>query len=463
MAYNKETGKFHGYIYLILNDVKPEKIYVGQTASTPQIRWNGHVGHQLKKHTHTDKLHNAMCKYGTSHFCMEVIEEHKFKTKEELICMLNERERYYIKLFNSYENGYNSTRGGRDSAEHVMRPVSKYDLYGNYIDSYESIDSLKQDFDSVHSIYECCSGVCKYAYGHVWRYKEDDILKFELPNEEEINIARTKYLMLKPIDKYDYKGNKLKTYKNAKDLLSCEHINRSQLANVCNGIKIHHNTYIYRFSCDKFNTYRTYTDKPKMVEQYDLNGNFIKVFASSREAARSVGLKGTSVSSVCRGKQKTAGGFMWKYVEEGLELPDLEHNGHCKKIYAYSKDGALVNIYASIQDAAIDVGLNVATISKQACGKTQCISTDFVFSFEELQIEDIQNKSNSKMNKSVCQYTKDDVFIKQYHSLKEAGKSFDSPNANVLIGSCCRKIKKSAYGYKWYFTDDSERPNKVIN
>lgn len=31
--------------------------------------------------------------------------------------MLNERERYYIKLYDSYNNGYNSTKGGQDGTK----------------------------------------------------------------------------------------------------------------------------------------------------------------------------------------------------------------------------------------------------------------------------------------------------------------------------------------------------------
>lgn len=312
MAYNKETGMYEGYIYLIINDIYPEKIYVGQTISSPQIRWNAHRGHQTKNHTYTDKLHNAMSKYGINHFGMEVVEEHNFNTKEELICRLNEREKYYINLFNSYDSGYNSTRGGRDGVEHNMRQVKQYDLFGNYINTYESIDKLKEQFEKIGSIYDCCMGTCKYAYGHIWRYYEDDINKYSLPNEKEIAEAKVRYLALQQIDKYDYKGNKIKTYKNVNDVLENEDITRSQVVGICTGRHVHHNTYIYRFACDSFNTYKTYTDKPKMVEQYDLNGNFIKVFASSREAARYVGLKGTNVSSVCCGKQKNCG---WFYVE----------------------------------------------------------------------------------------------------------------------------------------------------
>jgi len=51
----------------------------------------------------------------------------------------------------------------------------------------------------------------------------------------------------------------------------------------------------------------------KQVEQYDLVGNLIKVFSSSKEADTEMGGKGNNVADCCRGKQKTAYGFRWKY------------------------------------------------------------------------------------------------------------------------------------------------------
>lgn len=58
----------------------------------------------------------------------------------------------------------------------------------------------------------------------------------------------------------------------------------------------------------------------KAVLQYDLQGNFIKEYPSYREAQRQTGINAIDV--VCRGdnqkgrKQKTAGGFVWKYKED---------------------------------------------------------------------------------------------------------------------------------------------------
>ncbi len=42
-------------------------------------------------------------------------------------------------------------------------------------------------------------------------------------------------------------------------------------------------------------------------------GSFIKKYASSSEAERANGITQSKVGECCRGKRKTAGGFIWKY------------------------------------------------------------------------------------------------------------------------------------------------------
>jgi hypothetical protein len=49
------------------------------------------------------------------------------------------------------------------------------------------------------------------------------------------------------------------------------------------------------------------------VLQYSINGSFIKKYASSSEAERANGITQLKVGECCRGKRKTAGGFIWKY------------------------------------------------------------------------------------------------------------------------------------------------------
>ena len=60
----------------------------------------------------------------------------------------------------------------------------------------------------------------------------------------------------------------------------------------------------------------------KIVNQYDLQGNYIQSFVSAKAAAESLNkITSTSngasshISDVCRGKRKTAYGYIWKFSE----------------------------------------------------------------------------------------------------------------------------------------------------
>lgn len=51
----------------------------------------------------------------------------------------------------------------------------------------------------------------------------------------------------------------------------------------------------------------------KSVLAIDKNGNVINDFNSTRSAAREMGLDSSSIRRACHGKNKTAGGYSWKY------------------------------------------------------------------------------------------------------------------------------------------------------
>lgn len=51
----------------------------------------------------------------------------------------------------------------------------------------------------------------------------------------------------------------------------------------------------------------------KRVAQYDLEGNYITSYPSGAAAARALNLDSSTISKVCRGQNKTHGGFIFKY------------------------------------------------------------------------------------------------------------------------------------------------------
>lgn len=87
------------------------KVYIGQTIKSLSQRVSEHKCRASYADSH-NKFYNAIKKYGWENFIWEVVEESETWTQNEL----NEKEKYYIQLYDSIENGYNTLVGGQCSA-----------------------------------------------------------------------------------------------------------------------------------------------------------------------------------------------------------------------------------------------------------------------------------------------------------------------------------------------------------
>ena len=92
-------------IYKITN-IKTKECYIGQAIHIKE-RWAEHAKCGLGIDTPAgNKLYKAIQEFGLWNFSFEVLEE---CPREQL----NEKEKYYIDLYSSYDYGYNSTRGNK--------------------------------------------------------------------------------------------------------------------------------------------------------------------------------------------------------------------------------------------------------------------------------------------------------------------------------------------------------------
>lgn len=203
-------------IYKISNDVN-DKVYIGQTTYSLETRYKQHLREYEKKTQR--KLYIAMNEIGIEHFRIEVIE----KCNEQ---ELDEREKYWIRYYNSQKEGYNMTIGGNggsiydiddeevnrlwnnglsiggiakkyqcscnaisgrlksnpayDGKESSLRSVSKpvygYDLKGLLLYSFHSANEGERFFNNKEgdNIAACCRGIQKTAYGFYWSYEKLD-------------------------------------------------------------------------------------------------------------------------------------------------------------------------------------------------------------------------------------------------------------------------------------------------
>jgi hypothetical protein len=98
------TKKICG-IYKI-TDLKTQQYYIGQSVDVAQ-RWKDHVKCGLGiEASATNKLYNAMQKDGVYNFTFELMEE---CPREQL----NEKERFWIEMYQSDTLGFNSTKGNK--------------------------------------------------------------------------------------------------------------------------------------------------------------------------------------------------------------------------------------------------------------------------------------------------------------------------------------------------------------
>ena len=115
------------YIYKITNLINQHS-YIGKTeALNPEDRWKEHLHEATKGRSWHRAIYRAIRKYGKENFSFEVIEE---TSNPE------EREKYYIQYYDTYNNGYNETMGG-DGASYLQLPEEK-------ICNYYSTHSLKE-------------------------------------------------------------------------------------------------------------------------------------------------------------------------------------------------------------------------------------------------------------------------------------------------------------------------------
>lgn len=60
----------------------------------------------------------------------------------------------------------------------------------------------------------------------------------------------------------------------------------------------------------------TIKKKSRPVNQYTLDGQFIRTWIGASQAMQELGIDKSSIGRVCKGTKKSAGGFKWSYADE---------------------------------------------------------------------------------------------------------------------------------------------------
>ena len=191
-----------GFIYKITNTING-KSYIGQTIQNVKERFYQHCATKCSKAVSNMAIHRAIKKYGKSNFTVEVIEEIDSTN-------LNDRERYWIKYYNSYNNGYNSTKGGQDGCK-----------------------SFK-DLDVESIIKEYNTGKSLRTLGTIFKVDKQTIKDLLIRHNVELRTTRTYKLSQKDRDKVleDFASGL-----SRKEIMIKWNISKSYLSQLINGYR----------------------------------------------------------------------------------------------------------------------------------------------------------------------------------------------------------------------------------
>ena len=191
-----------GFIYKITNIING-KFYIGQTIQNVKERFYQHCATKCSKAVSNMAIHRAIKKYGKSNFTVEVIEEIDSAN-------LNDRERYWIKYYNSYNNGYNSTKGGQDGC----KPFKDLD-----------VESIIKEYNTGKSL---------RTLGTIFKVDKQTIKDLLIRHNVELRTTRTYKLSQKDRDKVleDFASGL-----SRKEIMIKWNISKSYLSQLINGYR----------------------------------------------------------------------------------------------------------------------------------------------------------------------------------------------------------------------------------
>lgn len=262
------------------------KVYVGLTMQPIEKRWR-----KGKNYQNTPYFYNAIKKYGWDNIRHEVLFENL--TKEEA----EEKEKELIALYDSSNRnfGYNIEKGGK--AGDRFTP--------------EIIEKMRKAALGRTVSAETRAKISKAHKGRV--FSEETRRKIS-----QASIGRTvseeTRLKLSKINK----GNKMseesrKKLSNSKKGQKFSEETRKKMSEYAK-----HRSPEHLRKLSESNTGKKKSLEQKMkawvpIVQLDKDGNVIKHYGSATQAFEETGIDKRQINNCCKGRQKTAHGFVWKY------------------------------------------------------------------------------------------------------------------------------------------------------
>lgn len=176
----------------------------------------------------------------------------------------------------------------------------------------------------------------------------------------------------KRVYQFTEEGTLLNTYVSAEAAASAVGTGGSSIRAACNpnikqGVRIKGHLWSYEPTPPQLQN-----KKERKVNQYTLEGTFIKTFSSVRKAASTVNVNASGIVDVCKGYSRTCCGFVWAYEDNQPNIDKtLVYNNKKRCVHQYSLEGTFLNTFQSLTEASQKIGVGVDTIMLSCQGMTR--------------------------------------------------------------------------------------------
>lgn len=296
------------------------KIYIGLTSVGIEKRWAQHVA--CAKNVNCKDAHSifkkAIRKYGPNNFYIEVIDTANSAKEAE------EKEMQYIKKYNSFafvenSNGYNSTYGGDGARGYGMVPIVEIDIKsGTVIKEYQSLTDAEKSYGHrISHVYDLSDNIQTikstfFAYKNAIKKYTTDELK---------NLV---YKYCNVIMQFDMDGNLIEIWENIESITNAKGYSQGNISSVIMGKRRLAYGYIWVVYNDflekKEITLRDAKTTAVPILQYTEDGILIAKYNSIIEAERITGISNSKITMVCKHKRNHAGGYIWCYENEPINI-----------------------------------------------------------------------------------------------------------------------------------------------
>lgn len=277
----KNIGEHENCIYCYVNKINGKR-YVGQAKKLKRR----HLEH-TKKVNNRYPIDKALKKYGLDNFILIVLKE-QIKT----LCTLNLYECYYIKKFNTLvknKKGYNLANGGHNGNTWAGKTQEEFNEFKQVISKLNKGRERPQHTIESQRIKITGKGNGFYGKTHTEETKK----KISVMASKRVGELNPFY------GKTHTKETKKKISEAKKGRFAGEL-----------------NPFYGKVHTEETKQKIRETQIGKKVAQFDKEGNLIKVWDYAKLASEQLNIDQSTIGRVCKGKGKTAGGYIWKYVDE---------------------------------------------------------------------------------------------------------------------------------------------------